>query len=104
MLMKSEVVVTGMKASKGQMDGGQAYDSTKVFVETSLDESKGTAKGTASADYTLGTSDEYTRFKHLVFPFKAMAEFELITTGKVQRMMLRSLVPVPAAPHGTAKA
>ena len=60
MKFQSEVKVLGMKASKGTMENGIAFDSTKVYTETPLDDSKGTAKGFASAEFTLGTAAELT--------------------------------------------
>lgn len=85
--------VTGMKASKGDMEGVH-YDSTKVYVETGFDESKGTAKGFATAEYSFGTSLEYDKFKHLPFPFMAECEIEFVTSGRVQKTVMRSIKPV----------
>ncbi|RZI42477.1 hypothetical protein EGT07_14840 [Herbaspirillum sp. HC18] len=93
MRMQTQFKVLGMKSSKGTMDGGQAFDSTKVYVETSLDDSKGTAKGFAVAEYTLGTSEEFAKYKHLTFPFNATAEVEMVTNGKTQKMVVHSLMP-----------
>lgn len=95
MKFQSTVKVLGMKANKGTMDNGSAYDSTKVYVETQLDETRGNAKGFAVADYTLGLSTEFERFKGLAFPFLATASFELVTTGKMQKTQLVALEPVP---------
>lgn len=97
MKFQSQVKVTGMKASKGQMDNGQAFDSTKVYVETPLDESKGNAKGFAVAEYGFGTSEEYGKYKHLPFPFDAVATMEIVTSGKVQKTLLVELKPTKAA-------
>lgn len=94
MRFTSNVKVLGMKASKGTMDNGQAFDSTKVYTETPLDESKGTAKGFAVGEFTLGASDEFEKFKHLPFPFDATAEIEIVTNGKTQRTVMHSLTPV----------
>ncbi|KVD76271.1 hypothetical protein WS62_02605 [Burkholderia sp. ABCPW 14] len=93
MRFKSEVKVLGMKSSKGQMDNGTAFDSTKVYTETPLDDSKGTAKGFAVAEFTLGTSAEFDKYKHLPFPFEASAELELVTNGKTQKTVMHSLTP-----------
>lgn len=84
-----------MKASKGQMDNGQAFDSTKVYTETPLDESKGTAKGFAVGEFTLGLASEFDKYKHLPFPFDAVAEFEITTNGKTQKTVMNSLKPMP---------
>lgn len=83
-----------MKASKGQMDNGQAFDSTKVFTEAPLDESKGNAKGFAVGEFTLGTSAEFEKYKHLPFPFDGEAEFEIVSNGKTQKTLMHSLKPL----------
>ncbi|SFJ49253.1 hypothetical protein [Paraburkholderia megapolitana] len=83
-----------MKASKGSMDNGTTFDSTKVYTETALDESKGNAKGFAVGEFTLGTSVEFEKYKHLPFPFDAMAELEIVTNGKTQKTLMHALKPV----------
>jgi hypothetical protein len=97
MRFKSDVKVLGMKSSKGQMDNGTAFDSTKVYTETALDDSKGTAKGFAVAEFTLGTSVEFDKYKHLPFPFEGTAEFEIVTNGKTQKTIMHSLTPTARA-------
>ena len=99
MKFTSTIKVTGMKFSKGTMDNGQAFDSTKVFVETELDTSKDTAMGTACAEYGLGKAEEYQKYKHLAdsFPFMALADMEIVTNGKTQKTVIHSLRPVEAA-------
>jgi len=94
MKFESQVKVLGMKASKGSMDNGMAFDSTKVYTETPLDESKGNAKGFAVGEFTLGTSVEFDKYKHLPFPFDAIAEIEIVTNGKTQKTVMHSLKPV----------
>lgn len=92
MKMQSVVTVVGMKRSKGEMEG-VAYDSTKFYIETSLDDSKGNAKGIATTEYTMGKSDEYDKYAHLPFPFVADAEIEIVTTGRVQKIVMHGLKP-----------
>ncbi|CAB3671574.1 hypothetical protein [Trinickia soli] len=82
-----------MKASKGTMENGTAFDSTKVYTETPLDDSKGTAKGFASAEFTLGKADEFEKYKHLPFPFDAVAELEIVSNGKTSKTVMLSLKP-----------
>ncbi|KVQ80486.1 hypothetical protein WK07_13275 [Burkholderia multivorans] len=90
----SQVKVTGMKGSKGSMENGTTFDSTKVYTETPLDDSKGTAKGFATGEFTLGTSAEFEKYKHLPFPFEAEAEFEIVSNGKTQKTVMHALKPV----------
>jgi hypothetical protein len=93
-----------MKASKGTMDNGQTFDSTKVYTETPLDESKGTAKGFAVGEFTLGLAEEFQKYKHLPFPFDGVAEFEIVTNGKTQKTVMNSLKPVAMSrPATTSK-
>ncbi|MFC7518669.1 hypothetical protein ACFQUU_27030 [Herbaspirillum sp. GCM10030257] len=86
--------VTGIKASKGTMENGQSYDSTKVYIETRLDESKGNQKGFATVEYNFGSSDEFHKLKHLPVPFIAEVEFEQITNGKTVKTIIGSLAPL----------
>ena len=97
MKMQVKLTVIGMKSSKGQMEGGQAYDSTKMYTLTDLDARKGTAKGQAVAEYNIGLSTEFEKYKHLPFPFNADAEIEIITSGTQQKMIVTDLRPVSQA-------
>lgn len=98
MKFSSTIKVTGMKFSKGMMENGQSFDSTKVFVETDLDASKDSAFGTATAEYGLGKAEEYQKYKHLAGsgPFMAFAEMEIVTNGKTQKTVIHVLRPVEA--------
>jgi hypothetical protein len=89
-----------MKASKGSMDNGTTFDSTKVYTETQLDESKGNAKGFAVAEFTLGLASEFDKYKHLPFPFEAMAEFEIVSNGKTQKTVMHALKPTARVAAG----
>jgi len=93
MRFTNKVVVTGAKRSKGEMEGVK-YDSTKFYVQVDLDDRAGNAKGTATQEYSFGTSDEYQKYQHLPFPFEAEADLEIVTTGKVQKVVLHSLKPL----------
>lgn len=96
MIINQLLTITGMKASKGEFEG-TGYDSTKVYAMTDMDSSKGNAKGFATVEYAFAKADEFERFKHLTFPFKADCEMEFVTSGKAQKMILLSIKPVAAA-------
>ncbi|MGO4414359.1 hypothetical protein AB4Z27_15500 [Cupriavidus sp. KB_39] len=96
MRFTSEVIVYGLKASKGDMEG-VAYDSCKAYVLTPFDESKGTARGAATAEYTIGKSDEYDKYAKIELPFKAKADMEITTNGKTMKTIVHSLVPLSTA-------
>jgi hypothetical protein len=95
-----ESVVMGIKRSKGEFEGN-SYDSTKFYIQTSLDESKGNGKGVATAEYSFGKSDEYEKYVHLPFPFKAICDYEIVTNGKgTVTMRLTGVKPVDRAAKG----
>lgn len=81
MRFDSNVRVTGVKFFKGEVEG-QKYDSTTVFIENALDESNGTAKGSATSAFAWGDSQNFERIKHLPFPLVALVTFEMTTNGK----------------------
>lgn len=92
-----KVTISGMKASEGKLENGTPYDNTKVYVDTRLDESKGTQKGRATAEYNYGTSAEFAKFKHLPFPLVAEVEFDQVTNGKTVKTVIVSITPVTVA-------
>lgn len=93
MKFQTQVTVIGMKRSKGQLENGTAYDSTKVYALTDLDDSKGDAKGQFGAEFNMGTSEEYAKYSQLGFPFQAVAEMEIIGNGKSSKTVMVSLKP-----------
>ena len=97
MKMQASITVIGMKRSKGQLENGQAYDSTKVYALTELDDSKGDAKGEFGAEFNMGTSDEFAKYSHLPFPFSAVADMEIVGNGKTSKTVIVSLKPVAEA-------
>lgn len=94
MKFQAQMTIVGMKSNKGQMDNGQAFDSTKVYALTDMDTSKGNAVGQATAEYAIGTSEELLKYKHLPFPFVAIADCEVVTNGKTQKTVIHALKPV----------
>lgn len=98
MEFKSEVTVTGIKRSKGEFEGNK-YDSTKFYIETGLDDRSGNAKGAACSEYSMGDSSEFSKYEHLPYPFKGVATFAQVTTGKATKIVLVDLKPVAAVPQ-----
>jgi len=92
--MQMRVSVIGMKRSKGVLENGNAYDSTKFYVLTKMDDRKGDAKGQAAVEYAYGDSKEYEKFQHLPFPFQADVDIEVVTTGTTVRQAMTSCIPV----------
>jgi hypothetical protein len=96
MKFQSNIRVVGMKASKGTLDDGTVYDSTKVYALVDMDASKGNALGQCSSEFTLGKSDELRKFEKQPFPFDALADMEIVTNGKTSKTVMHGLKPVAA--------
>jgi hypothetical protein len=94
MKFTSEMIITGMKGSKGTLDDGTVFDSTKVYTLVDMDASKGNAAGQAGAEYPFGTAAEFEKFKHLPFPFKAQVDVELQTNGKTSKTVITGVRPI----------
>lgn len=97
MKFNTRITIAGVKGSKGKRESGQEYDSTKIYVQTDLDDSKGMGKGFATVEYNYGTSEEFHKLKHLPFPLVAEAELEIVTNGKTQKTVITSLQPIELA-------
>lgn len=92
MLFKSIIIVTGLKKFKGDVEG-ISYDSTTAYIQMDMDETKKTARGFATQDYNVGTSDIFDKLVNFKLPFEAEATFEMTTNGKSQRQRVVDLVP-----------
>lgn len=97
MQFQTQAKVAGMKMFNDEVEG-KRYDTTKLFIESNLDESKGVAKGFATVEYEFGTSAEFKKLQHLSFPFIAELTIELVTTGKAQKQRVVAMKPVKAEP------
>lgn len=89
-----KAVVTGVKGSKGRMENGTEFDSTKVYIQTDLDDSKDMGKGFVTMEYTWGKSDNYQTVKNNVFPLDCEVEVEVVSNGKSQKTIINSLRPL----------
>lgn len=100
MEVKQEVIVHGVKASKGTLDDGKTYDSTVFHIEADLKGgANGGAIGKVTTPYKFGDSSEFDKWKHLAhsLPVKAVGVFEIQATGKgVSSLVLVDLKPMAA--------
>jgi len=89
--------IVGMKASKGTLDNGLSYDSTKVYALTQLNSSAGSCKGMSCSEYNFGTSEQFDKYKDVSFPFVADVEMDIVTNGKTQKTVLLHITPRQAS-------
>lgn len=74
-------IILGVKRSKGTLDNGRAYDSTKLYVQTPMKESAD-QMGYSASELTWGDSTNFDKFKGIQFPTPAQITYELVTNGK----------------------
>lgn len=85
MQFTNEVMVFGVKASKGTLENGTPYDSTVFHIEADLKQnSAGEAIGKCTTPFKCGSAAEFEKWKHFAssFPLKAKATFEIAANGK----------------------
>lgn len=90
-VQKTQVV--GVKRSKGVLDNGTEFDSTKAFIILPMDTRKGDALGASAEGFNIGTSVEFERWKGVKFPCITDGTFEVVTTGSAVKLILVELLP-----------
>lgn len=90
------MTILGAKRSKGVLDNGVPYDSTKLYIQTPMAESADQI-GYAAAEYAWGTSENFYRLQGLSFPLTAQVIVEAITNGKTTKLAVTH-VELPKAP------
>jgi len=99
---KSVVRVTGMKKFKGDIEGKQ-FDSTRIFIETRMDDRDGNRRGRCTTDFSAGNSAVYDRLATIQLPADFDIEWDTVTNGKKTQQIIvdirpRAVTPKPAAP------
>lgn len=92
------MTILGAKRSKGVLDDGTAYDTTKLYIQTAMKKSEDQV-GYASAEYNWGTSDNFKQLENLTFPCKADVVFEVVTNGKSSQVIVDGVEFVKQAPQ-----
>lgn len=87
-----KVEVFGMKKFVGIVDG-KSYDTTKVFIKTHLDSSKGTAVGYATQELEAGKSSVYDNYCNVPLPAEFDIDIQLVSTGKAMKQIIVGMRP-----------
>ena len=95
MQFKTQSIVKAMKPSKGVMENGRSYDSTKVYIETEFS-SDAEGWGNPSIQYNWGTSDNYHDFMRtygITKEFTGEVTWENQTTGNNSKLVVIDVKP-----------
>lgn len=97
-MITQKTIVLGAKRSKGTLDNGKAYDSTKLYVQLPMKTSPDTV-GYSTDEYLWGDSTNFDKISHLKFPAELDIDFELQTNGKSSYLALLDVkVPLEIKP------
>ena len=95
MKFKTQMVVLGAKASKGDYNG-RPFDSTTIYHQADLQEGENFA-GQVGSEMKWGTSFNFEKIKGQKFPFVADATLEQVSNGKATMTIIKELVPQKAS-------
>ena len=93
MKFSTEITIVGAKASRGELESGQKYDSTKIYALVDLDNSRGMSIGQAVTEYSWGTSANFDLLRPHCdkLPARFIADFSMVTSGKVSKTVLENV-------------
>ncbi len=91
--MKQTLTLLGAKRSKGTLDNGKTYNSTKLYIQTPMKESMDQI-GFAVAEYNWGDSSNFDKLKGLQYPCQADFSFEIVTSGKTSQIIVVDVLPL----------
>lgn len=94
--MLQEMIITGAKSSSGEYEG-RSYDSTKIYVQTKMNDQSGEMVGFATSEYNWGDSSNFSKLKDLDFPLKAKVHMDLLTSGKNPKLVVIDVQPIVAS-------
>ena len=91
------VRISGAIKKDWTSEDGKRFQSTRLYISTSLDSSKGDQFGQATAEYIWGEAANYDRIPHHKDGFEADVTFENVFNGKTQKMIVLDVKPVQSA-------
>ena len=92
MEFKTQLIVLGAKASKGEFNG-VPYDSTTVFFQAGLQEGENFC-GQVGESLKWGKSVNFEKIKMLSYPNTFEATLEQVSNGKSLVTVIKDLQPV----------
>lgn len=92
-MMTQNAILLGAKRSQGVMDNGNAYDSTKIYVQMPMKSGADTA-GFSASEFNWGDSTNFAKVKDLKFPCQIDLTLEPQTNGKTVSLVVIDVKPI----------
>lgn len=88
-----QMIILGAKRSKGSLDNGNTYNSTKIYAQTAMEQKDGQV-GYSASEFNWGDSSNFEKIAHLKFPFPANVDLEFSTNGKTTKFVVLDVQPI----------
>lgn len=92
MQMQIQGQIMGVKRFSGQIEG-KNFDYCRVVVAIPLDATQGNALGSSATEYDFGGSANFAQFQDKQFPYEAVLNVEVVTSGKNQKLKIVGIQP-----------
>lgn len=95
MSTKAEVTLVGAKSVDWKSEDGRHYDYVNLYGIIPLDVSQGNAVGQGVVEFKWQDSRNIVQLQGRQFPFKAVLELDMVSTGKAMKQVLTNVILPP---------
>ena len=95
MSTKTEVTLVGAKSVDWKSEDGRQYDYVNLYGIIPLDMSQGNAVGQGVVEFKWQDSRNIVQLQGRQFPFKAVLELDMVSTGKAMKQVLTNVILPP---------
>lgn len=92
MSTKTEVTLVGAKSVDWKAEDGRHYDYVNLYGIIPLDTSNGNAVGQGVVEFKWQDSRNLVQLQGRQFPFKAVLELDMVSTGKKMVQVLTNVI------------
>jgi hypothetical protein len=95
MATQTEVTLVGAKSTDWKSEDGRHYDYVNLYGIIPLDTSNGNAVGQGVVEFKWQDSRNIVQLQARQFPFKAILELDMVSTGKTMKQVLTNVILPP---------
>jgi len=92
MTTKTEITLVGAKTTDWKSEDGRHYDYVNLYGIIPLDVSQGNAVGQGVVEFKWQDSRNIVQLQGRQFPFKAVLELDMVSTGKAMKQVLTNVI------------
>lgn len=92
---KTKVTLVGAKSTDWKSEDGRHYDYVNLYGVIPLDVSQGNAVGQGVVEFKWQDSRNLVQLQGRQFPFQAVLELDMVSTGKTMKQVLTNVILPP---------